>query len=227
MAMGPEAKLWKALKPHLDALGCFSTRIENRHGGGLPDVDVSSPVGVFKIELKICQKISIRLSDMQIAYNTLLTHKNGLSFILAEVPCRSVGYSFTPLFEDQEPSSEVRGAGKLNRSVQLSADNVGSGRGSRTEDRGVGYLDTTDRVGSGRGQSGRGRGKSGLGPRSGSGRVGDRYWLWVGSEAVEVGRSGLRHEALVTSDSLAELARVMIAVCEAHHRLLLEKAPRL
>lgn len=200
MAMGPEAKLWKALKPHLDAQGCLSTRIENRHGGGLPDVDVSSPVGSFKIELKIVSKISVGLSDMQIAYNTLLNCKHGLSFILAEHPVRSERYSYTPIFEDQGPS---------------------------TEDRGLGYDDTP--VGSGRGRGKSGRVGSGLGPRTsvGSGRVGDRYYLWVGSEAVDVGRSGLRHPALATSDSLSDLVAVMVAVCAEHHRGLLEKAPRL
>ena len=192
MAMGPEAKLWKALKPRLDELGCFSTRLENRHGGGLPDVDVSSPFGVFKVELKIVSKNSVRISDMQIAYNTLLNCKHGLSFILAE---------------HQDQSGPLQNANPF-------LQNANEDQGPRTE----------GRVGSGRGKSGRGR--SGLGPRSGSGRVGDRYYLWVGSEAVDVGRSGLRHEALATSDSLADLAAVMVAVCAEHHRGLLEKAPR-
>lgn len=192
MSMGPEAKLWKALKPHLDAVGCLSTRIENRHGGGLPDVDVSSPMGSFKIELKIVSKISVGLSDMQIAYNTLLNCKHGLSFILAQDLGRSVPSSNVCVFEDQGPSAE-------------------------------------DRVGSGRGRGKSGRVGSGRGPRTsvGSGRVGDRYWLWVGSEAVDVGRSGLRHPALATSDSLSDLVAVMVAVCADHHRRLLEKAPRL
>lgn len=200
MAMGPEARLWKALKPHLDALGCLSTRIENRHGGGLPDVDVSSPVGSFKIELKMLSKNSVRLSDMQIAYNTLLNCKHGLSFILAEDPGRSRPCENVSIFENQGPSTE---------------DPVGSGRGQGTKDRGQ-----SGQVGSGRGQSGRG-------PRTsvGSGRVGDRYRMWLGSEAVDVGRSGLRHPALASSDSLADLARVMLEVCRDHHRRLLEKAP--
>lgn len=190
MTMGPEAKLWKALRPHLDAKGCLSTRIENRHGGGLPDVDVSSPVGVFKVELKIVDKNSVRLSDMQIAYNTLLNCKHGLSFILAEVPGRAGPCENVSIFEDQGPSTE-------------------------------------DRVGSGRGKSG--RVGSGLGPRTsvGSGRVGDRYRLWLGSEALDVSRVGVRHPVLASSDGLADLVAVMLAVCAEHHRGLLEKAPGL
>lgn len=191
--MGPEARLWKTLKPLLERERCLCTRIENRYGGGLPDVDVSSPVGMFKVELKVAEKIFIRLSDMQIAYNTLLTHKHGLSFILAEDPGRSQTTSFVQLFEDQGPGTE-------------------------------------DQVGSGRGRSGRGR--SGLGPRTSvgsgrgqSGRVGPRYYLWHGRDAVDVGRSGTRAEVLASGDSLSDMVAVMIAVCREHHRELLEKDP--
>lgn len=191
--MGPEARLWKTLKPLLERERCLCTRIENRHGGGLPDVDVSSPVGMFKIELKVAEKISIRLSDMQIAYNTLLTHKHGLSFILAEDPGRSHAVSFVGLFEDQGPGTE---------------DPVGSGRGQ-----------------SGRGQSGRGPRTSVGSGRGKSGRVGPRYYLWHGRDAVDVARSGTRAEALASGDSLSDMVAVMIAVCREHHRALLEKDP--
>jgi hypothetical protein len=188
--MGPEAKLWKTLKPLLEAEKCMTTRIENRNGGGLPDVDVSSPVGAFKIELKVVEKISVRLSDMQIAYNTLLTHKHGLSFILAEVPARpnplQNANPFLQIANDQGPGSEKLGSGASGR-----GNRVGSGRGPRTS------------VGSGR----------------------DRYYLWHGRDAVDVGRVGLRAEALASGSSLSELVQVMLAVCRAHHVALLEKDP--
>jgi hypothetical protein len=201
--MGPEAKLWKTLKPLLERERCLTTRIENRHGGGLPDVDVSSPVGMFKVELKIVEKIFIRLSDMQIAYNTLLTHKHGLSFILAEDPGRSHAVSFVGLFEDQGPGAEV-GSGRGP------STEVGSGRGSGTKGRGQSGLEPRTLVGSGRGQSG---------------RVGPRYYLWHGRDAVDVGRSGTRAEVLASGDSLSDMVAVMIAVCREHHRELLEKDP--
>lgn len=208
--MGPEAKLWKTLKPLLEREGCLCTRIENRHGGGLPDVCVSSPVGIFMLELKIVSQKIIRLSDMQIAYNTLLTHKHGLSFILAEDPGRSKPLQNANPFlqianEDQGPGTE---------------DQVGSGRGPSAE------------VGSGRGPRTKGRGQSGLGPRTSvgsgrgqSGRVGPRYYLWHGRDAVDVGRSGTRAEVLASGDSLSDMVAVMIAVCREHHRELLEKDP--
>lgn len=189
--MGPEAKLWKTLKPLLEAEKCMTTRIENRNGGGLPDVDVSSPVGAFKIELKVVEKISVRLSDMQIAYNTLLTHKHGLSFILAEVPARPMPSQIVSLFEDQGPGSEELGSGSVGSGASGRGNRVGSGRGPRTS------------VGSGR----------------------DRYYLWHGRDAVDVGRVGLRAEALASGSSLSDLVQVMLAVCRAHHVALLEKGP--
>lgn len=133
MATGPEAKLWKALKPHLEAKNCFVTRIENRHGGGLPDVDVSSPWGNFKIELKIAEKISVRISDMQIAYNTVLNCKHGLSFILAEAPGRSGLCENVSIFEDQGPGTEGRGKSGRGKSGRAPSGHgprtsVGSGR---------------------------------------------------------------------------------------------------
>ena len=170
--MGPEAKLWKSLKPLLEAEKCLCTRIENRHGGGIPDIDVSSPVGAFKIELKVVPKFLVGLSDMQVAYNTLLTHKHGLSFILAEAQDPSKTRSTLSIFGDQGPITEVRG----------SSGRVLSGR-----------------VGENR----------------------DRYYLWHGRDAVEVGRSGLRAPALVSGPSLLGLVAAMLEQARAHHAALL------
>lgn len=171
--MGPEAKLWKSLKPLLEAEKCLCTRIENRHGGGIPDIDVSSPVGAFKIELKVVPKFLVGLSDMQIAYNTLLTHKHGLSFILAEAQDLSKPSSVITIFEDQGPRTKVRGS---------------SGR-------------VCDHKASGR----------------------DRYYLWHGRDAVDVGRSGLRAPALVSGSSLLDLVAVMLAVSRQHYTDLLAR----
>ena len=211
--MGPEAKLWKTLKPLLERERCLCTRIENRHGGGLPDVCISSPVGIFMVELKITEKILVRLSDMQIAYNTLLTHKHGLSFILAEDPGRSKPLQnanpFLQIANLQTPS-EDQGPGAEVGSGRGPSTEVGSGRGSGTKGRGQSGLEPRTLVGSGRGQSG---------------RVGPRYYLWHGRDAVDVGRSGTRAEVLASGDSLSDMVAVMIAVCREHHRELLEKDP--
>ena len=123
-----------------------------------------------------------------------------LSFILAEVPCRSNASHIVSLFEDPISKTYEHGSGPKDR-------------GPRS-------------VGSGAIESGRvGSGKSGRGPRTlvGSGR--DRYHLWHGRDAVDVGRSGLRAEALASGASLSDLVQVMLAVCRAHHAALLEKDP--
>lgn len=208
--MGPEAKLWKTLKPLLEKEGCMTTRIENRHGGGLPDVCVASPYGTFMIELKIVQKISVGLSDMQIAYNTLLNHKNGLSFILAEVQDQS-----KPL-QNANPFLQIANfANKDQEPIPV---------GSRTKARGSGTKEVgsgTKAVGSGKS----GRGQSGRGPRTSVGSGRDRYHVWHGRDAVDVGRVGLRAEVLASGSSLSDLVQVMLAVCWQHHAGLLGKGP--
>lgn len=197
MATGPEAKLWKALKGQLDAKNCFSTRIENRNGGGIPDVDVVSPHGAFKIELKITDFLAINLSDMQIAYNTALNCKFGLSFILAEDPGR-IG-----------PCKNARSTADIG--------DLFASAPTKTQDRGP-------RSGSGRAAD---RARSGRVGAKGEGRVGSgrAYYLWHGRDALLVARSGLRAEYLAASDSLSDIVAVMLAVSAEHVRWLAGKGP--
>lgn len=196
--MGPEASLWKTLKPILEGQKCFCTRLENRHGGGVPDVYVASPVGIFMLELKISSKTRVRLADMQIAYNTLLNHKHGLSFILAEDPGPRSSLQNAKIFAFEDPKS-LQNA-KISGSVGSgSLQNAKKARGPRTKDLASGSV--------------------------GSGRVGPRYYLWHGRDAVDVGRSGTRAEVLASGDSLSDMVAVMVAVCREHHRELLEKDP--
>lgn len=52
MAKGPEGNFWTALRKNLPK-GTHATRIENRHGGGVPDVFLTLPHGLLvPIELK-------------------------------------------------------------------------------------------------------------------------------------------------------------------------------
>jgi hypothetical protein len=51
MATGPEANLWKTMQRNLP-LGCVATRLENRHGGGIPDVMLMWDGVIFLVELK-------------------------------------------------------------------------------------------------------------------------------------------------------------------------------
>ena len=64
--------------------GSYPTRIENRHGGGVPDVHLTWSGLVFWLELKTTKNNSVRLSPQQIAWNTAYSRNGGLSFILVK-----------------------------------------------------------------------------------------------------------------------------------------------
>ena len=49
---GPEANFWAQIRRNMPK-DCFATRIENRAGGGFPDVDMLLGGFPLKIELKI------------------------------------------------------------------------------------------------------------------------------------------------------------------------------
>lgn len=51
MAAGPETNLWKAMQRNLPT-GCIATRLENRHGGGVPDVLLMWDGVISLVELK-------------------------------------------------------------------------------------------------------------------------------------------------------------------------------
>src|SRR6056297_541434 len=51
MSQGPEANLWQSMRKSLPK-GMNPTRIENRHGGGIPDVELQWPTGSAFVELK-------------------------------------------------------------------------------------------------------------------------------------------------------------------------------
>ena len=79
----PEANFWNTLKRHLPK-NCYPTRIENRHGGGIPDVHFVWSGLVFWIELKTTKNNTVRLAPNQIAWNTAYSRSGGLSFILVK-----------------------------------------------------------------------------------------------------------------------------------------------
>ena len=51
MATGPEANLWKSMQRNLP-IDCVATRLENRHGGGIPDVMLMWDGVIYLVELK-------------------------------------------------------------------------------------------------------------------------------------------------------------------------------
>ena len=126
----PEANFWNTIRRNLPN-NCHTTRIENRHGGGVPDVHVVWAGLVFWLELKTTKNNTVRISPQQIAWNTAYSRSGGLSFILGKH--LSSGDLF--LF---------RGARAL--------DIATSGLAAEAEFRGSGFGDLWDRIrGSGSG----------------------------------------------------------------------------
>ena len=79
----PEANFWNTIRRNLPN-NCHTTRIENRHGGGVPDVHVAWSGLMFWLELKTTKNNTVRISPQQIAWNTAYSRSGGLSFILVK-----------------------------------------------------------------------------------------------------------------------------------------------
>jgi len=63
MAAGPETNLWNSMKRNMPE-GCSATRLENRHGGGLPDLLLMWESLFYFVELKAPKsKLKQELTD--------------------------------------------------------------------------------------------------------------------------------------------------------------------
>jgi len=132
----PEANFWKTIKKNLPPKA-FATRIENRHGGGIPDVHIIWDNLPFWLELKITKANAVNLSPHQIAWNTAYFHRGGLNFILVKrvgerglflfeggraSEVKEQGLKLKPLFQGssfEDLWSTIRGQG-LSRSIRVS-----------------------------------------------------------------------------------------------------------
>lgn len=90
------------------------TRIENRSGGGIPDVHLLVDGFPVWIELKVATNSNrVFLSPHQIAFNFSYNAKGGLSFFLVKAPSSSLIYSFLgdkgPDLQEK-PITEVQGS---------------------------------------------------------------------------------------------------------------------
>ena len=81
MAQKPETLLWKRLKEKMPPQW-NTTRIENRYGGGIPDVHVCAEGSAFWIELKITKTHRVNISAHQVAWNYAYYKSGGVSFFL-------------------------------------------------------------------------------------------------------------------------------------------------
>ena len=80
-----ESNFWKTVKRNLPS-DCHATRIEYRHGGGVPDIHIVWNGFAFWIELKVIKGNKVLLSPHQVAWNTAYCKKGGVSFVLVQVP---------------------------------------------------------------------------------------------------------------------------------------------
>jgi hypothetical protein len=63
----------------------LATRIENKHGGGIPDVHLLMDGLPIWIELKVTNANAVKLSPHQVAWHTAYWARGGLSFILVKI----------------------------------------------------------------------------------------------------------------------------------------------
>ena len=71
-----------------------TTRIENRYGGGIPDVHVCAEGLPFWIELKTTKTNRVNVSAHQVAWNFAYSQSGGVSFFLVEAQGRGNLYLF-------------------------------------------------------------------------------------------------------------------------------------
>ena len=83
MARGPEANFWNMIRKNLPPKSS-ATRIENSHGGGVPDVHVVWDGLPFWVELKVAKYNAVGLRPNQVAWHMSYSYGGGVSFILVK-----------------------------------------------------------------------------------------------------------------------------------------------
>jgi Holliday junction resolvase len=83
MSRGPEANFWSTIRKNLPEK-CFATRIENKHGGGVPDVHAIWDGIAFWAELKTVKNNKPKISPHQIAWNMAYWARGGNNFYLVK-----------------------------------------------------------------------------------------------------------------------------------------------
>ena len=73
--------MWANMRKNLPS-SCHATRIENRHGGGVPDVHLAAPGVSFWVELKASNTGAVSLRPQQAAWHARQASCGGLSYVL-------------------------------------------------------------------------------------------------------------------------------------------------
>ena len=83
MSQQPEAQFWSTLKRSLPK-HWFVNRIENRMGGGVPDLYICIDGKSFWLELKVTKSHRVNVSPNQIAWHYSFNRSQGASFFLVK-----------------------------------------------------------------------------------------------------------------------------------------------
>ena len=102
-----------------------TTRIENRYGGGIPDVHVCAESLPFWIELKVTKTNRVNVSAHQVAWNFAYSQSGGVSFFLVEALSTSNLYLF-----DGVHGRGLAEHGLKSGRAPVGSGSVGSGSGS-------------------------------------------------------------------------------------------------
>ena len=81
MTAKPETLFWNRLRAKMPS-SWHTTRIENRTGGGVPDVHVCAEGLPFWVELKVTKNNRVNVSAHQVAWNFAYSRSGGVSFFL-------------------------------------------------------------------------------------------------------------------------------------------------
>lgn len=109
---GPEANLWAAVRRAMPK-DCMANRVENRSGGGIPDVHILLESLPCWIEFKVAKSGRVQLSSHQIAWHTAYNARKGLSFFLVKDPSARLFYLFSGIMAvdlHQKPINDVQGS---------------------------------------------------------------------------------------------------------------------
>ena len=104
MSKGPESNFWNTIRQNLPK-NAHATRIENVHGGGVPDVHVVWDGLPFWMELKVTKGNAVKVSPHQVAWHMAYFARGGLSFFLVKSLSTKDVYSF----EGDQGSNLLRG----------------------------------------------------------------------------------------------------------------------
>ena len=114
--------MWNNLRSNLPK-SWNTTRIENRFGGGIPDVHVCAEGLPFWIELKVTKTNRVNVSAHQVAWNFAYCQSGGVSFYLVKALERSNLY----LFDGVHGRGLAEHGLKSGRSGSVGSGSVGSG----------------------------------------------------------------------------------------------------